>query len=325
MTQMIISKTPYRVSFFGGGTDYPDWYNYNEGQVISSSIDKYSYIVIKELPQIYKYILRLRYFYREEVKNINNVKHPSMRECLKFLNIKKNLEVIHFGDLPAATGIGSSSAFTVGLLNGLYKYKNKKITKKHLYENAIEIEQKKLKENVGSQDQIATSIGGFNHIKFNKDKIKIKKIKLSKKNLANFQSSLFLAYTGIQRNSNKVTQKLKKNFIENEKYLENINKSTVCALKEFKRKKIDLKAIGEILNYQWEIKKILANNVTSKKIEEIISIGKNCNVHGSKIIGAGGGGFVLFIANKKSELQLKRKLGKYLIKINMTDNGTLII
>jgi len=322
---MIVSKTPYRISFFGGGTDYPDWYKDNEGQVINSSIDKYSYIVIKELSQIFNYKIRLRYFSREEVKNVNDIKHPSARECLKFFNLKKNLEILHFGDLPAATGIGSSSAFTVGLLNGLYKYKNKKISGYILYKKAIEIEQKKLKENVGSQDQIATSLGGFNHIKFYKDKIKIKKIQLSQKNLANFQSSLFLAYTGIQRSSNKITEKLKKNFIINKKYLENIYKSTDYALEEFSRREIDLKAIGEIINYQWEIKKKLTNNVTSGKIDEIISIGKNCNVYGSKIIGAGGGGFVLFLANKKSELQLKKKLERYLIKINMTDNGSIII
>lgn len=322
---MIITKTPYRISFFGGGTDYPEWFKKKEGQVICTSIDKYSHVIIKDLSDIFNYKIRLRYFYREEVNSLNDIKHPSVRECLKFINIKKNLEILHFGDLPAATGIGSSSAFTVGLLNGLYKYKNKKITKNILYKKAIEIEQKKLRENVGSQDQVATTIGGLNHIRFHKNNIKIDKLVLHKKNFEHFQSSLYLVFTGIQRQSKIITKLLKKNFSFNEKYLEDIYTSTTEALKEFKRDKIDLYTIGKIMNYQWKIKKNLANNVSSKKIEEIISIGKNCNVYGSKIIGAGGGGFVLFIANKKSGFELKKKLGKNLIKVNMTKNGSEII
>lgn len=322
---MIISKTPYRISFFGGGTDYPNWYNNNDGHVISSTINKNSFIIIKSLPSIFNYKIRLRYFFREEVKKISEIKHPSARECLKSLNIKENLDIVHFGDLPAATGIGSSSAFTVGFLNALHKFKKVNINKKKLFMKAIEIEQKKIKENVGSQDQIATAVGGLNSIKFSKKKISIKNLSLSDKNYELLNSSIYLVYTGRQRESKIITELLKKNVKTNEKYLYNIYKSTNDALLEFSKDKLDLKVIGEIMNYQWSLKKKLANNVSNKKIDEIMSIGRKLGVYGSKLIGAGGGGFILFLGKKENYKFLREKFNKNLIKIRLSNEGSSIL
>ena len=170
---MIICKTPFRVSFFGGGTDFPLWYKNNEGAVLNTTINKYSYIILRDLPNIFEYGYRLRYYKTEQVKKLSQIKHNAYREILKNYNFKFNcLEIVHNADLPALSGLGSSSSSSVGLINALNKFKNKKITKKKLAQITINIEQNILKENSGSQDQIATSYGGFNYIKFKQSKFK---------------------------------------------------------------------------------------------------------------------------------------------------------
>jgi len=234
---MIISKTPFRISFFGGSTDYPQWYLKNKGMVISASINKYSYIVLKELAPIFKYKYRLRYFHREETKNIESIKHNSVRECLKFMKVKKRLDIVHFSDLPAATGIGSSSAFTVGLLNALYKLKGKSVSKKRLYKEAIYIEQKMIKENVGSQDQVATSVGGLNIINFRKKKIIVKKL-FNYKLTNQINRNSVLIYSGIQRSSNNITSDIIKNMHKNKNYIEKIYKNCERGKKEMSKKKL---------------------------------------------------------------------------------------
>ena len=156
---MIICRTPFRISFFGGGTDYPEWYKNNEGRVISTTINKYSYINCRYLPPFFDYKFRIRYFKREETQIINEIKHPSVRECLNFLKFKKGVDIVHNADLPARSGLGSSSTFTVGLLHALYSLKNEMVAKKKLANEAIHVEQNLIQENVGSQDQTAAAFG----------------------------------------------------------------------------------------------------------------------------------------------------------------------
>ncbi|MGZ3525701.1 MAG: GHMP family kinase ATP-binding protein, partial [Thermodesulfobacteriota bacterium] len=163
---MIISRTPFRISFFGGGTDYPIWYRENRGAVLSTSINKYCYITCRYLPPFFDYKFRIRYTRREETNSIAEINHPSARECLLFLNFEKGVEIQHNADLPAMSGLGSSSTFTVGLLNALYALKGKITTKRQLALNAIHIEQERIHENVGSQDQAIAAFGGFNKIEF---------------------------------------------------------------------------------------------------------------------------------------------------------------
>ena len=179
---MIISKNPYRVSFFGGGTDYPSWYenNKNGGKTICCSIDKYSYIVLKNLPNAFSYNYRIRYYQREEVKKISQIKHPTIRNLYKFFNIRDKLDLVHFSDL-MATGIGSSSAFTSGLINAISNLYNYNYSKKNIFNLAIEIEQKFNKENIGSQDQVISTIGGFKLLNFKKNKILISGMEKYKK------------------------------------------------------------------------------------------------------------------------------------------------
>ena len=178
---MLITRTPYRISFLGGGTDYPQWYLDNTGVVISSSINKFSYITLNKLDKFYNYSYRIRYYYREEAKNINQIKHPTIKNTLNFYKLKDGYDIFHYGELPARTGIASSSSFTVGLVHGINYLKSKKIDKKKILFDSIHIEQDLNKENIGSQDQVATCFGGFNCIEFNSKNIKINNLKRFKK------------------------------------------------------------------------------------------------------------------------------------------------
>ena len=220
---MIISRTPLRISFFGGGTDFPLWYNKNGGSVISSTIDKYIYISVRELNPFFKHNIRVSYSIIEEVSNLNSIKHPSVKEILKYLKINKGIEIHYDGDLPGKSGLGSSSSFITGLLNCLFVYQNKKYNKKELLKKSIIIEQKKVKDIVGSQDQVAAVYGGLNHIKFSKNKIKVNNINLSKKNLSYFENNLMLVYTGILRSSNDITKTFYNKMKFKNKMLEGIN------------------------------------------------------------------------------------------------------
>ena len=205
---MIIAKTPYRISFFGGGTDFPAWYKKNRGKIISTSIDYFSYIQIKNLPDIFDYKYRLRYFLREEVNRIIDIKHPVIRAALKyFKHNKQGLDIIHSGDLVARSGIGSSSSFTVGFLHALCEYKKIKISKKKLADLAIKFEQRVLKEYVGSQDQIIASYGGFRTINFKDKSYTCKKLKLNRQKIKLLETSVQLFYTGIQRSAQIVEKK----------------------------------------------------------------------------------------------------------------------
>ena len=204
---MIISRTPFRVSFFGGGTDYPVWYRENGGTVISSTINQYCYVTLRELPPFFKYKHRFRYFEREEVNSIDEIKHPSIRECLKYLNINKNVDLVHHADLPAQSGLGSSSTFTVGLLMAGYAFNNQMRTKSQLAHDAIEIEQRRIGEAVGSQDQTAAAFGGLNKINFGGYRvIEVIPLTISNEKVINLQDHLMLFFTGFSRNAPDVAQ-----------------------------------------------------------------------------------------------------------------------
>ena len=194
---MIISRTPFRITLFGGGTDYPQWYNNYTGSVINATINKYCYITARELPPFFNYKNRIRYYLHEETDNLNDIKHPSVRETAKFLNMNQGIEIVHNADLPAQSGLGSSSTFTVGLLNALYGLKNYMPTKRELALNAIHIEQNLIRESVGSQDQTAAAFGGLNKIVFSKDNtIDVDPILISEKRLLELQNNLMLFFYG---------------------------------------------------------------------------------------------------------------------------------
>ena len=326
---MIITKTPYRISFFGGGTDYPLWYNSFGGSVISTTINKYSYINIKNLPKIFKYKYRIRYYLREEISDIKNIKHPVVRSLLLKYKINDNLDIVHSGDLPARTGIGSSSAFTVGFINSINILKNKILDRKSLAKKAIHFEQNILKENVGSQDQISCAYGGFNYIQFTKKDFYVKKIKISNADSFNLQDSLVLFYLGLGRNSESILVDIKKNLesqnTSNEKYLKEMLNITKLAKINLENKKFNLIQFGELLNYQWQLKKNLSKYISSNQIDGLHNYLLNKGALGGKLLGAGGGGFYLSLIPKSRQNKILSKIKYKNIKIKFENNGSKLI
>ena len=321
---MIISRTPLRISFFGGGTDFPLWYNKNGGSVISTTIDKYIYISTRSLDSFFKHNLRISYSIVEEVENVNLVKHPSVREVLKFLKIKKGIEIHYDGDLPGKSGLGSSSSFTVGLLNCLNFYLGNKYSKSKLLQNSLFIEQKKIRDIVGSQDQVAAVYGGLNNIKFSKHNIKVNKINLSHLKLTNLQDNLLLVYTGILRSSNDIVKTFYHKMNYKNKMLDGINSLTNEALKILKNGSID--DFGLLLNETWQLKKKLSSEVTNPRINNIYQKALKAGAIGGKLLGAGGGGFLLLYANKKEHENIKKNLSKYIfVPFQFENTGSKII
>jgi D-glycero-alpha-D-manno-heptose-7-phosphate kinase len=324
---MIITRTPYRISFFGGGTDFPQWYENYGGSVISTAINHYSYIVLKKLPKIFSYNYRVRYVKREECKFISQIQHPVVRNVLTYKKVNEPLDITHFGDLPARTGIGSSSSFTVGFLNALTCLQGKYIGKRALAAEAIYVEQKLLKESVGSQDQVAAAFGGFNKIDFNLNgSFVCNNINLSYKNLRQFQSWLQFFFTGISRDSNAIEKTKIKNIHNNKEIFSEINNITREAEKIFsKNKKNIFFELGELLDYQWTVKKKLSSKVSTNNIDIIYQKAKKNGAVGGKICGAGNGGFFIFITPPKFHEKVRRSIGLPSVPIDFDLTGSQLI
>ena len=308
---MIISKTPYRISFFGGGSDYPAWYNVNGGAVISTTIDKYIYVSCRYLPPFFEHKYRVVWSQVENVRTVNEIKHRAVKEMLKYFKIKNGLEIHYDGDLPAKSGMGSSSAFVVGLMNLLNNFQGKKINKKKLVQKSIHFEQRILKDVVGSQDQVAVTYGGFNKIifkpggKFNVHPIPIKKDTLSKLN-----RNLLLVFTGINRTAhdiargyvNKLHKSKKSQILQISSLVEDAEKTLING---------DINNFGKLLHETWQEKKNLSLSITTSSIDDIYSNAINKGAIGGKLLGAGGGGFFLFYVpyfRQKNFIKYFRKL-----------------
>lgn len=323
---MIISRTPLRISFFGGGTDFPDWYNNNRGKVISTTINKYSYVTARYLPPFFDFKYRLRYFLKEEVKRISLIKHPSIRETLKYLKINKNLEIIHNADLPAQSGLGASSCFTVGLINCLIKLSKKNITKEELYLKAIEIEQNRIKEFVGSQDQTICSIGGSNIINFSKKIITTKKLPENNDNLKKLEKSIFLIFTGFTREAQKIEKNKIKNIKKNYKFYEKILEITDEAEAQIYNSSNIVLDYAELMNKYWWYKKKLSDDVTQNKIDKIFNFALNKGAYSGKLLGAGGGGFLMLLIDPQKKKYFSDIFKNYTtVPIKFEQNGSQII
>ncbi len=322
---MIISRTPFRISFFGGGTDYPKWYEKNKGAVLATTIDKYCYITCRYLPPFFKHKSRIAYSKIELVKNFNEIDHPSAREVLKFLKIKQGVEIHHDGDLPARTGLGSSSSFTVGLLNALYALKGYMPTKEKLTEEAIYIEQEKCKENVGCQDQALAAHGGFNHIEFGGvNHLNVRRVTLSRDKLIKLQDHLMMFFTGFSRTASQVAKHQIQNIPKKKNELKKIQQMVPEALKILNSKRIN--NFGKLLHESWMIKRQLSSKITTDYVDEIYQAARIAGALGGKLLGAGGGGFVLIFAEPKHQKKIRQKLKKLLeVPFRFEDLGSQII
>ena len=304
---MIISRTPFRVSFFGGGTDYPGWFKDHKGAVLATTIDKYCYITCRYLPPFFEHKSRIIYSKMEHVKTIGEIDHPSVREVLRFLKIEDGVEIHHDGDLPARTGLGSSSSFTVGLLHGLYALKGIMPTKAQLANEAIHIEQDMIKENVGCQDQTLAVYGGFNYIEFGgPNHLQVRTVTVSPDRFRELQSHLMMFFTGFSRTASEIAAHQIKNIPKKEKELTALYQMTTQALEIFKTG--DILDFGKLLHEGWQLKRGLSEKISNSHIDEIYNAARGAGAAGGKLLGAGGGGFVLIFAAPHAQPKIRARL-----------------
>lgn len=323
---MIITRTPYRISFFGGGTDYPAWYKkHGHGAVLSTTINKYCYLNCRSLPPFFRHKYAINYSKRELTKNIESIKHPAVRESLNFVKPDTGIELHHAGDLPKMSGVGSSSAFTVGLLNALYSLRGEMKTKRELALNAIHIEQKLIGENVGSQDQTSAAFGGLNKIDFGgPQEIIVNPVVIKPEKLEEFRGNLMLYFTNLARDGTKIAKNWIKNTDRNKSYLKKILEMVDEGSSILMSK--DLDDFGRLLNEGWEIKKKLADNITNSKIDTIYERAMRNGALGGKLLGAGGGGFLLFYVPLDAQARIKETLKKFIhVPFKFDNLGTQVI
>ena len=323
---MIISRTPYRISFFGGGTDYHAWYQEHGGQVISTSINKYCYINARILPPFFEHRSRIVWSIIEMVKENYDITHPSIRETLKFLGIDEGIEIHHNGDLPARSGLGSSSTFTVGLLNALYTLNGYIANKGQLASEAIYVERELIKENVGVQDQIAAAFGGLNKITINQNgSYNVNKIELNPLKKRELKSHLMLFFTGIARTASEIAA-TKISSIPNKYYeLSEMYKMVDIAI-DILENSSDIKEFGKLLHESWLFKRSISDAISNNIIDEIYDTAMKNGAIGGKLLGAGGGGFMLIFAEPENHDNIRSSLANLIeIPFDFEDTGSTII
>ena len=305
---MIITRTPFRISLFGGGTDYPGWYREHGGAVLSTTIDKYCYINARYLPPFFEHQFRVVYSRIESTNRIEEIEHPSVRATLNFMNFQRGVEIHHDGDLPARSGMGSSSSFTVGLLNALHALQGHMATKEQLANESIMVEQDLLKENVGSQDQVNAAYGGFNHITFHASgEISVRPVIIPPDRQDELTSHLMLFYTGIKRTADKVAGEYVASLEAKRRQLRILRDmveeglSILCGhgpIKEF----------GELLHEGWLAKQSISDKISNSAIAEVYNAARDAGAIGGKITGAGGGGFMLLFVPPQDQPAVREKL-----------------
>jgi D-glycero-alpha-D-manno-heptose-7-phosphate kinase len=323
---MIISRTPFRISFFGGGTDYPGWYMENGGAVLGTSINKYCYITCRYLPPFFDHRIRIQYTKTEACRSIEEIQHPSVREVLRFLKIDRGLEIHHDGDLPARSGMASSSAFTVGLLHALYALLGKMPNKHRLAMEAIHVEQNMIKETVGSQDQVLTAYGGFNRVHFaSGGEIIVNPITVSPDTVHELNDHFMLFFTGISRFASNVAERYVPTLKEKEKQLNemrNMVDGGITLLGDGG----DICDFGRLLHEAWELKQSLGSNISNPDIEDIYKAAISAGALGGKILGAGGGGFILFFVPPEKQEEVRKKMKEFLsVPFKFEFHGSQII
>lgn len=307
---MIISKTPYRISFFGGGTDYPAWYLKHGGSVLATTIDKYCYISCRHLPPFFEHRFRVVYSKIEHCQSVEEIAHPSVRQVLQFLNMDRGLEIHHDGDLPARSGMGSSSAFTVGFLHAIHALLGRMPSRHQLATESIHVEQELLKETVGSQDQVCAAYGGFNHVNFLPNgEFSVSPITISNDRLHELNSHLLLFYTGIKRTASNVADSYVPDLESRRRQLR-IMKDLVDESLSVLQSGHDLRAFGELLHEAWQAKRSLSSVVSNPQVDELYGAARDAGALGGKLTGAGGGGFLLLFASPTEHSRIKERLNR---------------
>ena len=310
---MVITSTPLRISFFGGGTDYPVWYREHGGAVLATTINKRCYVTCRGLPPFFEYHSRVSYSKVENVRRNDAIEHPAVRGCLQFLGVDEGVEIHHVADLPARTGLGTSSAFTVGLLLGLYALQDRMRDKHALAADAIHVEQELLQEAVGAQDQVSAAYGGFNRINFRSDgTIEVKRVLTAQSRLAELEQHLALYFTGFSRTASEIAQEQVRMTPQRKRELDTMLQFVDEAESIITDPGRSLDEFGHLLHEGWQIKRALTQKITNASIDEIYEAGLSAGALGGKLLGAGGGGFMLFFVPPERRQALRERLKKLL-------------
>lgn len=325
---MIISKTPFRVSFFGGGTDYPDYFHTFGGSVVSTTINHYIYVTVKITPLINDYKYRISYSKLEFCNDVEEIQHPVVREVIKLLNITEGLEINIFSDLPAKTGIGSSSSFTVGILNAMHTLFGRNLSKKELALQAIEVEQVILKERVGVQDQLAAAFGGFNHMTFTKDNLEVIPLKFNNRRVLALQSNLLMFYTGVSRFASDILKEQIQNTQEKKVNVElgHIHEMVEKGIEIINNDEANIDNFGTLLHQAWLTKKKLSTTISNAHLDDIYDRAMHAGALGGKLLGAGGGGFFVFYVPLEKQVAVQKSLAELKeVIFEFEEEGTSII
>jgi D-glycero-alpha-D-manno-heptose-7-phosphate kinase len=324
---MVITSTPLRISFFGGGTDYPVWYRQYGGAVLATAINKRCYITCRRLPPFFEFHSRISYSKVENVHRNDVIDHPSVRGCLQFLGINEGVEIHHVADLPARTGLGTSSAFTVGLLLGLHALHDRMRDKHTLATEAIHVEQDLLQEAVGAQDQMSAAYGGFNRINFQVDgTIDVQRLLTAPSRLAELEQHLALYFTGFARTASEIAQEqvrmTPRRKTELDKMLQLVDEAEEIITNPNRL----LDEFGRLLHESWQIKRSLTDKITNASIDEIYEAGISAGATGGKLLGAGGGGFMLFFVPPERREALRERLKKLLcVPFAFSNKGSHVV
>lgn len=324
---MLISRAPVRISFFGGGTDYPEYFLHHGGAVLATAVDKFSYVTVSPfLSRLFDYSTRISYRKVELVNNINDIEHNVYRECLKFCGLDKDIEIHHVADLPAFTGLGSSSSFTVSLLQALHSFKGEFIRPIDLAYEAIYVERHLLNDKVGCQDQVMAALGGFNLIEFRtEENIQIHRLPISPQRLLEFEKHLFIVFTGIRRKASDVVAQQLQKVADNTQTLKSM-RYMVDQGWDILISNRSLSEFGELLHQAWMAKRSLDGSISNTEIDKIYQTGRDAGALGGKLLGAGAGGFMLFFAPPEIHQNLQKIFTNYqILKINTNALGSQII
>ncbi|MBI5448477.1 MAG: kinase [Gammaproteobacteria bacterium] len=324
---MIISRTPFRISFVGGGTDYPQWFEQYGGAVIAATINHYCYISCRHLPPFFDHKYRIAYSVIENVKRLEDIQHPAVRAILNYLDCQTGLEIHHDADLPARSGLGSSSSFTVGLVNAIKALRGQYSDVETLAKLAIHIEQNVIKEAVGSQDQILAAYGGFNRVDFLQGGgFKVTPLIISNERLDAFQRHLMLYFTGFSRFAPEVAQSKIDNFGKKYNELMTMRQMVEEALAILQNEQTDLLQFGKLLDRAWQYKRGLSAKVSTPEIDAIYEKALRAGATGGKLLGAGGGGFILLFAEPEKQAQIQVALSSLIhVPFRFENQGSRIV
>src|SRR6266702_4270761 len=324
---MIITRTPLRISFFGGGTDYPVWFREFGGAVLSTTIDKCCYITCRRLPPFFEYHSRISYSKVENVDQNTAIEHPSVRACLQFLGVEEGMEIQHVADLPARTGLGTSSAFTVGLLLALYALREQTRNKHALANDAIHVEQNVIGEAVGSQDQISAAYGGLNRVNFHTDgSFEVKQVIAPAARLAALQQHCALFFTGFSRTASEIAKEQIKATPHRKHELDSMRQMVDEAEEIVTNPNRSIAEFGHLLHESWKIKRTLTQNITNNNLDEIYEAGRSAGALGGKLLGAGGGGFMLFFVPPERRKELRARLKNLLcVPFSFSNRGSHVV